>query len=120
MRKKAGNVTLELGNKLGNKVTMVFNPEESTISFDRRESGIVDFSQDFPAVTVAPTFSDKNKLSLRLFIDRSSIELFDTDGKFVMTNLVFPQEPYTTLSVKSDNKAQISGLQIFPLNPASL
>mgnify|MGYP002068154506 FL=1 len=118
--KKAGNVTLELGNKLGNKVTMVFNPEESTISFDRRESGIVDFSQDFPAVTVAPTFSDKNKLSLRLFIDRSSIELFDTDGKFVMTNLVFPQEPYTTLSVKSDNKAQISGLQIFPLNPASL
>lgn len=118
--KKSQNVTLELGNKLGNKTTIIFDPAESTVSFDRRESGIVDFSQDFPAVTVAPTFSNDNKLSLRLFIDRSSMELFESDGKFVMTNLVFPQQPYSTLSIKSDGKAMITKLQVYPLKPASI
>ena len=41
---------------------------------DRSESGKVDFSVDFPAVTVAPVF-ETDDITLRLFVDRSSIEL---------------------------------------------
>ena len=37
---------------------------------------------------------------LRIFIDRCSIEVFDTDGKMAMTNLVFPSVPYNKLQVK--------------------
>lgn len=70
-----------------------------TLRFDRRKSGIVDFSESFPAVTAAPTFERDGKLSLRIFIDRSSIECFGNNGRSVMTNLVFPNEPYSTLSV---------------------
>ncbi|MDE6161835.1 MAG: GH32 C-terminal domain-containing protein, partial [Muribaculaceae bacterium] len=50
------------------------------------------------------------------FIDRSSIELFGNDGRFVMTNLVFPNEPYATLSVAAkDGTARISNLKIYSL-----
>ena len=49
----------------------------------------MDFSKDFPAVTVAPANVDK-ELVLRLFVDRSSIEAFGEDGKFVMTKFGVP------------------------------
>ena len=44
---------------------------------------------------------------LRIFIDRSSIEAFDADGKMVMTNLVFPTVPYDKIIVKGKAKATI-------------
>ena len=110
------DVTLTLSNKAGNKVDMVYDAGKHTMSFDRRESGIVDFSENFPAVTVSPTFESNGRISLRIFIDRSSIEVFGNGGEFVMTNLVFPTEPYSTLSVSSlGGKAKISNLKIYSL-----
>lgn len=87
------------------------------MSFDRTKSGITDFSENFPAVTVAPTHENSGKVTLRIFIDRSSIELFGNNGQFVMTNLVFPTHPYTTLSVEADSgNARIENLKIYSVN----
>lgn len=114
--KKADSIDIKIANKSGEFVTMRFNPSNHTLSFDRRHSGIVDFSQDFPAVTVAPTFDNGKKVSLRIFIDKSSMEVFGNNGKFVMTNLVFPNEPYSTLSVTADGgNARIENLKIFSI-----
>lgn len=93
--RKSGAVEIELSNSDGGKVVMTYDAVAHTLSFDRTKSGVVDFSQDFPAVTVAPTFETDNRISLRIFIDRSSIEVFGNNGNFVMTNLVFPTIPYT-------------------------
>lgn len=113
---KNKEVTMTLGNKESEQVTMIYNTEDNTLSFDRRKSGIVDFSQDFPAVTVAPTFSHNGCLNLRLFIDRSSIEVFANGGRSVMTNLVFPTSPYTTLSVRTaKGNAKIKNLKIYSI-----
>ena len=49
-------------------------------------------------ILMSPTYGTIRQL--RLFIDRCSIEAFDTDGKMAMTNLVFPSEPYNTIKVK--------------------
>ena len=118
--KKSAPVNLTLANAAGNKVEMTYNPVNSTFSFDRRESGKVDFSQDFPAVTTAPTFTDGGTLRLRIFIDRSSIEVFEQNGRFAMTNLVFPDSPYTTLSVSAPTgSTHIENLSIFPLKAAN-
>lgn len=109
-------VSLELKNDENEKVVMKYDVAAHTLSFDRRESGVVDFSQDFPAVTVSPTFENENRVSLRVFIDRSSIEVFGNDGKFVMTNLVFPTKPYSTLSMSSQGgDAKIENLKIYSI-----
>ena len=113
--RKSEKVTLTLKNDAGDRVVMVYDTTASTLSFDRRQSGIVDFSQDFPAVTVAPTFTGGKEMGLRLFIDRSSIEVFEGDGKFAMTNLVFPTKPYTSLSINADD-ATITNLKIYSLS----
>lgn len=113
---KADSLEFVLSNKAGDRVVMRYNSAARTISFDRRESGIVDFSESFPAVTVAPTFEKNGKVTLRIFIDRSSIELFGNDGRFVMTNIVFPNEPYSTLSVSSaGGNARLNNLKIYSL-----
>lgn len=114
---KATAVNLSLENSKGEKVAMTYDVKARTLSFDRRESGITDFSQDFPAVTVAPTFNGtKDKLSLRIFIDRSSIEVFEKDGRFAMTNLVFPNEAYSQLKLASEGgSAEIKNLTIYTI-----
>lgn len=113
---KADSVDIRVANKGGEYVTMTFNPSAKTLSFDRRNSGIVDFSQNFPAVTVAPTFRSDGKVALRIYIDKSSMEVFGNDGKFVMTNLVFPTKPYSTLSVSSKGgNAKIESLKIYSI-----
>ncbi len=115
---EAGNnakLNLTFANPAGEKVVMTYNAAERTLSFDRTQSGLVDFNQNFPAVTVTPTFETNGKISLRIFIDRSSMEVFGNGGKFVMTNLVFPNEPYKTLSVTGSGSAKVTSLKIYSL-----
>ena len=77
---------------------MTYDGQKQTFTMDRKKSGDVTFSEAFPVETVAPTYGTIKQL--RIFIDRCSIEAFDTDGKMAMTNLVFPSEPYNTIKVK--------------------
>ena len=116
--KKKGNTEIILSNEKGENVKIIYNAADNTISFDRKESGIVDFSIDFPAVTVAPTFTHDGRTSVHMLIDRSSIEMFAKDGRYAMTNLVFPNQPYSSMKISSTAGAKISNLNIYPLNPS--
>jgi levanase/fructan beta-fructosidase len=92
-----GNADVVLSNSKGEEVTMHYDVQKQQFSMDRTKSGDVSFSEAFPCVTVAPTYGTIRQL--RIFIDRCSIEVFDAEGKMAMTNLVFPQEPYSKLKV---------------------
>ena len=95
--KNADVIGFQLFNSKGEEVEMYYNLAEKTFTMDRTKSGEVSFSKDFPAVTVAPV-EDGNEMKLRLFVDKSSIEAFGNDGRFAVTNLVFPSEPYNRIS----------------------
>lgn len=111
----ASKIGLALLNEKGEKVDMYYDLNRKLFVMDRSESGIVDFSRDFPAVTVAPVNTDK-ELTLRLFVDCSSVEAFGEDGKFVMTNLVFPSVPYRKMSLESDkNGYVVKSLNVYKL-----
>ena len=93
-----GTTELTLSNAKGEQVVMNYDAQKQTFSMDRTKSGDVSFSEAFPATTVAPTHGTLKQL--RIFIDHSSIEVFDADGKMAMTNLVFPSEPYNAMKIK--------------------
>lgn len=112
----ADSVMISLSNEAGEKVDLCYKAADRTLAMDRRASGKDDFSQEFPGVTVAPLYGPDGSLSLRIFVDRSSIEVFADGGRSSMTNLVFPTQPYTTLTVKGiGGKARIENLKIYPL-----
>ena len=105
-----GDAQITLRNAKGERVVMTYDDAEETFDMDRRRSGNISFSDAFPVVTSSPTYGKIRQL--RIFVDRSSIEAFDSEGKMVMTNLVFPTEPYDRLVVKGKAKAKIYKITI--------
>ena len=103
-----GNATITLANDKGEQVVMTYDEKSRTFAMDRTKSGQKEFSDDFAALTVAPVHGKMSQL--RLFIDRSSIEAFDADGKMAMTNLVFPTKPYNKVLVKGKAKYVVYNL----------
>ena len=100
---------ITLSNDKGEEVVMKYDAKAKIFSMDRTNSGKMDFSTDFPAVTEAPTFGKISQL--RIFIDKSSIEVFDAEGKMAMTNLVFPNKPYNKVTIQGKAKYYVYNLK---------
>lgn len=66
---------------------------------DRSRSGIINFEKGFGASFRTP-LNKVQLTSLRLFVDQSSMEIFVNEGALVMTNLMFPQVPYTHMTIE--------------------
>lgn len=115
---RAGNTTVvgfTLYNSKGEKVDMHYNMPAHSFTMDRRFSGETQFSASFPCATTAPIPQAKEQ-KLRLFVDKCSIEAFDGKGEFVMTNLVFPQEPYSHIEFYSQGgNCRITDFKVYPL-----
>ena len=100
-----GDARITLSNGSKERVVLDYDADMASLDFDRRHSGQCSFSDAFPTVVTAPVHG--NLRTLRIFIDKSSIEVFDADGRLSMTNLVFPSSPYNRISVKGKANAKI-------------
>lgn len=111
----ASKMAFCLMNAKGEKVSMCYDVLRKQFAMDRSQSGAVDFSRDFPALTVAPV-DNAEKIHLRLFVDRCSVEAFGENGRYAMTNLVFPSDTYNKMTFESDKKSFIvKSLKIYRL-----
>ena len=95
-----GDAIITLSNDQGEQVTMTLDVAAQTFSMDRTQAGDNSFSPDFAAVTTAPLFVHHTPCTILLFIDHCSIEAFDANGYWAMTNLVFPSAPYNHIDVQ--------------------
>ena len=100
-----GDARITLSNGSKERVVLDYDADMASLDFDRRHSGQCSFSDAFPTVVTAPVHGTLR--TLRIFIDKSSIEVFDADGRLSMTNLVFPSSPYNRISVKGKANAKI-------------
>lgn len=106
----------QLYNSKGEQVSCLFDLEKKQFSMDRNQSGETSFSDRFASVTSAP-IKIQDKYVLRLLIDKSSIEIFEGDGRFVMTNLVFPDEPYNHLRFDVEGGSfKVESMNVYKLN----
>ncbi len=102
---RAKQSTLVLANGLGEEVKIVFDNVNRNMAIDRTKSGVAGFSKDFNNIINVP-LPEGGRHSVRIFIDRTSIEIFEASGRYAVTNLVFPNEPYSILKVQ-DAKASV-------------
>ena len=100
-----GDARITLSNGSKERVVLDYDADMASLDFDRRHSGQCSFSDAFPTVVTAPVHGSLR--TLRIFIDKSSIEVFDADGRLSMTNLVFPSSPYNRISAKGKASAKI-------------
>ncbi len=110
--------TLEftLCNEAGEEFVMGIDSKRKEFVMDRTKSGLTDFSADFASVTKAPMHRESAKGKLRIYVDKCSVEAFDSEGRFVMTDLVFPTQPYTKLKISArDGKAKAEKIEVYTL-----
>ncbi len=113
----AKSATVELCNAAGEKTLLVLDVANCRFLMDRTQSGITDFSHEFPVKTFALlNHCTGSSYHLQIFVDRCSVEAFVNGGRIAMTNLVFPRSAYNTLRFTSDGgKTQFENLIVYPL-----
>jgi fructan beta-fructosidase len=98
---------IQLSNDMNEKLIIGYDAVKKQLFVDRRKSGIVNFSPDFPAIAIAPCVLKNHQLKLHILIDAASIEVFAQNGKTVLTDIFFPTKPYNQLSLFAE-KAMVS------------
>lgn len=84
------------------KTIISYDVVKEALSVDRTDSGDNSFSDSFPAVQEASLKMENSRINLQIFIDASSIEVFANDGKVAVTSLLFPNHPYETITLFSN------------------
>ena len=79
---------------------------------DRSNSGITTFSDKFSDKPQAMPLSPEKSYSFRIIIDKSSFEILLNDGKYSMTNQVFPNGDFNKLEIQTFNSSTIHHLKI--------
>jgi fructan beta-fructosidase len=83
-------------------VRIRYDVDTARLSVDRTQSGEATFASGFAAVHDAPLSPIDGRISLRIVLDRSSIEVFADEGRVVLTDLVFPAADATGIAVVSE------------------
>jgi len=101
--------------------TIAYNVAASTLVVDRAHAGQTAFSPAFAATQEAPLTPMPETLTLHLFVDRSSVEVFADAGGVVITSLIFPDSRTTDLDVYAvGGEARVLALAVYPLDPVGV
>ncbi|MDE3253926.1 MAG: GH32 C-terminal domain-containing protein, partial [Bacteroidota bacterium] len=92
---------IELTNKNGEMLAIGYDAAKKIFYIDRTHMKNQGFSKDFPGYHTAPRQSGDSLVTLHLFIDQSSVEVFADKGSVVMTDLFYPEELFTEYSIKT-------------------
>lgn len=84
---------------------------------DRTDSGNTSFNASFPRVDSAPARLDATgTLRLRIYLDRSTVEVFTADGKVAISDTVFPHEGARAIRLFAEGgTAQVVSVITVPL-----
>ncbi len=101
-RRSACDFEFRFTNNFGEYVSVGFNGEDDVLSIDRTNSGTVDFEKGFGKKHIATSnYKTGDNLKLEIFLDWSSIEVYADDGRLVMTDIFFPQRPFSFIEFHS-------------------
>jgi fructan beta-fructosidase len=99
----ASEVGFVLSNDLNEKLVVGFDLKNNKCYVDRTNSGKKDFSKVFAAVHKAD-YAFGDKLTMKVLIDRASMELFVDEGKLAMTEIFFPNKDFDKISLFEKGK----------------
>ena len=98
----AQTATLGFHNAQQEELVLRIDWRRQRYELDRTRSGAVGFSPAFARVQTAPMKGHPESISLQVFLDRSSVEIFINQGETVMTALAFPAAPYNAARLSAD------------------
>lgn len=85
-----GEFTISISSPEKDTLKIGFDPASNRYFIDRVKAGISDFNKAFPAKHFSPCLSQNTSLSMKIILDKSSVELFADEGLTAMTDIFFP------------------------------
>jgi fructan beta-fructosidase len=101
-------------NEANDSLVLHYNAKKQLFSIDRRHSGKVNFEKSFGEkvhTTPTPNLISKS-IDFQIILDWSSIEIFLNGGVYTFTEQIFPNQPYTKLSILSIDNQEIKKITI--------
>lgn len=110
-------ITVFEGGGAGTRIG--YDSETGRVFVDRRDSGVVGFHPAFASIEDAPVgLAEDGTLTLEIYLDRASVEVFSDDGLVTITDQVFPLDGATGISAWSEGgEATLEELTVTPLIP---
>ena len=108
--KDAKRFSLALRNSETRKTVLTYDREKSALLLNRDKSGA-----DLSGEREASLALDNNILKLRIFVDKSSVEIFAGSGEVVMSSRIYPDKNSTGIKFISDGKTVIKNLNFYKL-----
>ena len=112
-------VYVELQKGDGRSLILSYNSRTQLFSVDRTNvtnSDNLEFQKKFSDVMRAPVNTDNSKLQLKIFVDRSSVEIFTAQGEKVFSVLTYPGPSQNKASISaSQNGVTIDHLKVWKL-----
>lgn len=112
----ANIIRIQFYNLKGESTIVGYDQVKKSYFIDRTNSGIVNFEKGFAKSHYAPVDYNPEIIEFLIYLDHSSIELFADQGRVVMTDIVFPSEPYSLVNISCSNEANLISGQITTLN----
>lgn len=106
---------IELFNSKNENIRIGYDRESNRFYIDRINPGKKEFSADFAGIQYAPRFSDSHILTLHIFVDVASVELFADGGVSCMTAIFFPTEDFTQLKLYGDGEVKLLSAEAYEL-----
>lgn len=111
---EAKGFTLELRASDTHKTVISYNKEKSLLIFNRDKSG-----KSLTGERETPLKLNNNILKLRIFVDKSSIEVFANDGEVVMSSRIYPDKKSTGIKFIADGKVMLKVLNFYKIKTLS-
>src|SRR5690606_36489734 len=106
---------IRLSNDKGEIFVIGYTPANATFFTDRTRAGQNSFSDNFASRSNAK-YELQNSREVRIFVDEASVEVFVDNGKLVLTDIVFPTEPYNKVELYSTHGTfKLDGAEIWSL-----
>ena len=109
---RARSFAITFSNDTGEETILGYDQVANRYYIDRNHSGLTDFAKDFAGRYTAPRIADSGKITLTIYADASSFELFADGGLTTMTALVFPSRPYTKMEIRSADGSMPESLKL--------
>jgi fructan beta-fructosidase len=102
---QSGSAYVSIKNKINEEIKIGYIAEGQKFFVDRKNAGQKQFSSDFAnVIQYAPIARDTDRIDFDILLDQSSIEVFANGYQIAFTNLVFPKEPYSSISLVDAGK----------------
>lgn len=112
----SASLTLVFTNDSGDILKFDFDAKNKKTHLDRTKSGLVDFEPRFGEKPhEMPLSQMEGNIDFEVFLDLSSIEIFIDKGRYVLTDQVFPKNPFNKISLKAKPGQKIQKFLLEPI-----